>query len=217
MYKPLWATPERQAVLEKLKLLYSTGLCSEGKQNCPVVVKFVKIITDKIGLPNEDNPFMWIIRAAMAAPIAQKSMTREELHHLPPWLSIELKEYWKADDRDARSYLDKLNKRRMHALPGIYHRGNYDSIQKSADLAKRPLWHIVTLGVSGFTQGRVAKVFIPGLKATVWVDLKGIKAPSKRQKRRWVRYGKGKAPISLDEQIRDRCSQVVKRYLETPY
>ncbi|MEK7877090.1 MAG: hypothetical protein AAB325_12965, partial [Pseudomonadota bacterium] len=110
MYKPLWATPERQAVLERLRLLYSTGLCSEGKLHCPVMAKFVKIITDKIGLPDEDNPFIWMMRAAMAAPMAQKSLTRDELHHLPPWLSIELKEYWKADDRDARSYLDKLNK-----------------------------------------------------------------------------------------------------------
>ena len=217
MYKPLWATPERQAVLEKLKLLYSAGVCSEGKRNCPAVVKFVKIITDKIGLPDEDNPFMWIIRAAMAAPMAQKSMTRDELHHLPPWLSIELKEYWKADDRDARSYLLQYNKRRMHSLPGIYHRGNYDSIQKSEDIAKRPLWHIVNMGVSAFTKGRTAKVYIPGLKATIWVDLSGIKPTTKNAKRRWVRYGKGKAPESIDEQIQDRCSQVVKRYLETPY
>ncbi|MEK7876421.1 MAG: hypothetical protein AAB325_09570, partial [Pseudomonadota bacterium] len=160
---------------------------------------------------------MWIIRAAMAAPIAQKSMTREELHHLPPWLSTELKEYWKANDREERSCLWKLEKRHLHSLPGIYHRGNYDSIKKSEDLAKRPLWVIANMGVSAFTLGRVAKVFIPGLKATVWVDLQGIKSPSKRQKRRWVRYGKGKAPLSIDEQIRDRCSQVVRRYLETPY
>ena len=34
---------------------------------------------------------------------------------------------------------------------------------------------------------------------------------------RFYRYGIGKAPLSMAEAIEDRCSQAVKRYLETPY
>ncbi|MDO8635878.1 MAG: hypothetical protein Q7R34_06475 [Dehalococcoidia bacterium] len=217
MNKPLWATPERQRVLDVLKSNLFAGRCTYGHTHCPVMLKLQRAIVDKIGLPDEDNPFFWIMRASMVAQTVQNSMTRDELRHLPQWTSTELKEYWKADDRNARSYLDEYNKRQMHSLPGIYHRGNYDSIQKSEDLAKQPQWQIVTLGVSAFTMGRTAKVFIPGLKATIWVDLSGVEKPSKHAKRRFYRYGIGKAPLSMAEAIDDRCSQAVKRYLETPY
>ncbi|MDO8636728.1 MAG: hypothetical protein Q7R34_10965 [Dehalococcoidia bacterium] len=217
MNQPLWATPERQRVLDVLKANLFAGRCTYGHTNCTAMLKIQQAIVDKIGLPDEDNPFTWIMRASMVAQTVQSSMTRDELRHLPQWTSTELKEYWKADDRDARSYQLKLSRRYMHALPGIYHRGGYDSIAKSEKLAKRPLWHIVEMGISAFTMGRTAKVFIPGLKATIWVDLSGIKPTTKNAKRRWVRYGKGKAPLSIDEQIQDRCSQAVRRFLETPY
>ncbi len=216
MNQPLWATPERQRVLDVLKRNLFAGRCTYGHTNCTAMRKIQQGIVDKIGLPDEDNPFIWIMRASLIAHTVQNSMTRDELRHLPQWTSAELTEYWKADDRDARSYQLKLSRRYMHALPGIYHRGRYDSIAKSEELAKRPLWHIVEMGISAFTMARTAKVFIPGLKATIWVDLQGIKQATKNTKRRWVRYGKGKAPESIQEQIESRCSQAVKRYLDAP-
>jgi len=214
--QPLWATPERQRVLDVLKRNLFAGSCTYGHTNCPAMRKIQQAIVDKIGLPDEDNPFTWIMRASMVAQTVQNSMTRDELRHLPQWTSAELTEYWKADDRDKRAYQLKLSKRYMHSLPGIYHRGHFDSIAKSESLDKRPLWHIVEMGISAFTMGRTAKVFIPGLKATIWVDLQGIKQATKNAKRRWVRYGKGKAPASIQEQIESRCSQAVKRYLDAP-
>ncbi|MDP2730580.1 MAG: hypothetical protein Q8O55_08850 [Dehalococcoidales bacterium] len=214
MNQPIWATPERQRVLDVLKRNLFAGRCTYGHTNCSAMLKVQQAIVNKIGLPDEDNPFIWIMRASMVAQTVQNSMTRDELRHIPQWTSTELKEYWKADDRDARSYLWQREKRHLHALPGIYHRGNYDSIRKSEDLAKQPQWQIVTLGVSAFTMGRTAKVFIPGLKATIWVDLAGLKPTSKNQKRKFYKYGEGKAPESLDEQIHTRCSQAVRRYLD---
>ncbi|MBF8264855.1 MAG: hypothetical protein HW384_719 [Dehalococcoidia bacterium] len=217
MNQPLWATPERQMVLDVLKRNLFAGRCTYGHINCTAMRKIQQAIVDKIGLPDEDNPFIWIMRASMVAQTVQKSMTRDELRHLPQWTSADLTDYWKADDRDARSYLWQLEKRHMHAMPGIYNRGRYDSIQKSEDMAKRPTWTIVQMGISAFTMARTAKVYIPGLKATIWVDLSGVEKPSKNAKRRFYRYGIGKAPLSMAEAIEDRCSQAVNRYLETPY
>ena len=216
MNQPLWATPERQWVLDVLKRNLFAGRCTYGHTNCTAMRKIQQAIVDKIGLPDEDNPFIWIMRASMVAQTVQNLMTRDELRHLPQWTSTELTDYWKADDRDYRSYLWKREKRHLHALPGIHHRGRYDSIAKSECLAKRPLWEIVDMGISIFTMGRTAKVYIPGLQTTIWVDLKGVKKPSLNAKRRWVRYGKGVAPQSMQEQIDDRCSQAVRRYLDAP-
>ncbi len=122
-------------------------------------------------------------------------------------------EYWKADDRDARAYLLKLEKKRLHALPGIRHRGRFDSIARDEYLARRPVWEIVAIGVSPFTHDRVAKVAIHEFKATIWVDLSGVKKPSENQKRKYVRYGKGAAPRSIQEQIQERVSTAVRHYL----
>ena len=271
MQNTLWATPERQRVLDVLKRNLFAGRCTFGHTNCPAMRKVQQAIVDKIGLPDEDNPFIWIMRAALVVgslsleppkpaplkplpviyhkspdspefgkgetvvitgvspkikgaiwferqrPTPEKGfLTADELRHLPTWLSTELTDYWKADDRDYRSYLWQLEKRHMHALPGIHNRGRYDSIAKSEAMAKRPLWEIVGMGVSAFTKGRTAKVYIPGLYVTIWVDLNGIKKPTQNAKRRWVRYGKGKAPESIQEQIESRCSQAVKRYLDAP-
>ncbi|MDO8637572.1 MAG: hypothetical protein Q7R34_15295 [Dehalococcoidia bacterium] len=147
----------------------------------------------------------------------KRLLTQDELRHLPTWLFSNLVDYWKADDREARAYLLQLEKRWLHGLPGIYHRGRYDSIHKAEDNAKRPTWTIVEMGVSVFTMARAAKVYIPGMKAYIWVDLTGVKKPSRMSKVKFYRYGKGQAPLSMAEQIEDRCSQAVKRYLETPY
>ncbi len=153
MNQPLWATPERQWVLDVLNQSLFAGRCSHGHTDCAVLAKIRQAIVDKIGLPDEEAPFDWVLKAALVVqqltlepkykptsklptlffpgqepvkgisdtvtgggigferrPVKQPKgfLTREELHHLPLWLSKELIEYWKADDRDARSYMAKL-------------------------------------------------------------------------------------------------------------
>ncbi len=265
MNQPLWATPERQWVLDVLTRFMLDGRCSNGHTDCPVLAKVRQVLVHFLGEPGEANPISpedWRDRAALIVqqlmlqpkykptsklptlffpgqepvrgisdtvtgggigferrPVKQLTkgfLTRDELHHLPQWLSKELIEYWKVDDRDARSYMAKLEQRLLHHLPGIYNRGECDSIAKSEYVAKRPIWTIVQMGVSAFTMARAAKVYIPGLRTHIWVDLSGVGKPSRSKKRGYYRYGIGKAPLSMAEQIDDRCSQAVKRYLETP-
>ncbi len=118
-------------------------------------------------------------------------------------------EYWKEDDRDERSYLWRLEKRRMHANPRKLGKrgGPYDSIHRDQLHAERPVFEIVGIGVSAFSQHRVAKVNIPELHKTVWIDLSGVSL-SKNKLRKLARRG-GKVP----EEIHDVVTREVRRYL----
>ena len=122
--------------------------------------------------------------------------------------------FWKADDREARSFLWKLEKRRLHATPRIRKRGPFDSIRREQYLAERPTFQIVAIGVNAFTQRRVAQVQIAGLEATLWVDISGIPLEvSKSKLRKLARYKRGAVPKALVEQIYLRCRRAVEQRL----
>ena len=127
----------------------------------------------------------------------------------------ELIDYWKCDDRGERSYLWKLERRRLHALhPRISKRGPFDSIRREQYLAERPIFHIVAIGVNAFTQRRVAQVVIPDLEATLWVDISGIsREVSKSKLRKLARYRRGAVPKELVDQIHLRCRRAVEQRL----
>jgi hypothetical protein len=137
------------------------------------------------------------------------------LEHCYEVASEELIADWKADDRVERELAWQREKRRLHALPQIRKRGPFDSIRREQFMAQRPLYRIVGIGVSAFTQHRVAQVEIPGLKATLWVDLSGIKAEgvSKNKLRKLARYKRGSVPKSMVPQIEARVRQQVARVL----
>lgn len=140
----------------------------------------------------------------------QIDMLTEEL--LNP-VADELIDHWKADDRDNRAFLWKLEKRRLHAQLKIKKRGEFDSIRREQYLADRPIFRIVAIGVGAFTFKRVAQVQIPGL-ATVWVDISGIPLKvSKNKRHKLARYGRGAVPQDLVEQIYARCRKAVQQYL----
>jgi hypothetical protein len=119
---------------------------------------------------------------------------------------------WKADDRARRSQLGKLEKRRLHAMPQIYKRGPFGTLEREQFLANRPQFEIVGIGVSPFTQHRIAQVVIPGLHRTVWVDLHGVKL-SKNKLHKLARYKRGSVPKELVSQIEARVRQQVARFL----
>ncbi len=95
----------------------------------------------------------------------------------------------------------------MHAMPRIKRRGPWDSIRLEQFLSQRPVFQIVGIGVSAFTQHRVAKVKIPELGKAVWVDISGANL-SKNRLRKLARRG-GKVP----EEIHAIVSRGVRRYL----
>ena len=120
---------------------------------------------------------------------------------------------WKALDREEREEAWRREKRKLHALPQILKRGPFDSIAREIYLAERPLWKIEAVGVGAFTFRRVARVEIPALDKVLWVDLAGVEI-SKNQRRKLVRYKKGKLPRELEESVFARCAKAVKQYLD---
>ena len=209
MNYPLWATPERRAFLMEL----GQHSCTYRENPCPVLWKFAQAIVDRIGPPQPDaNPLIWVFRAALHTPAVMATMSSTELHHLPPWLEKELIAYWKAVDRDARSYLWKLEKRRLHRLPKIKRRGQFDSIKREQYLADRPIFRIVAIGVDAFTHRRVVKVELPGLGEALWIPFTGLKA-RKSKLRKLARYG-GKIPADLVEPLEKVVSRAVAEYLK---
>ena len=115
-------------------------------------------------------------------------LTKDIGHHLI--------EYWKEDDREERSYLWRLEKRLMHAMPQIKKRGRFDSISRAQYLDERPTFKIVAVGVGAFTQRMVAKVVIPDLgHKVIWVDLTGVHVG--KQKLNKLAKRRGKVPNEI--------------------
>jgi hypothetical protein len=125
-------------------------------------------------------------------------------------------QYWVEDDREERSQLWKLERRKLHANSRHGKRGQFDSVARDVFMANQPLYTVVGIGVDGITHKRTAKVVIPGLLKTVlWVDLSGLEPEGgKNRRRKHIRYGKGSAPISLENQIAERCRQAATHYME---
>jgi len=55
-------------------------------------------------------------------------------------------------------------------------------------------------------------VEIPALEKVLWVDLAGVEL-SKNQRRKLVRYKKGKLPKELEESVFALCEKAVRRHL----
>ena len=121
---------------------------------------------------------------------------------------------WITLDREEREASWRRERRFLHALPPITHRGQFDSIDREIFLANRPLWNIQAVGVGAFTFQRVLKVRIPGLhNEVVWVNLPAPKGVSKNRKRRWLRYGKGSLPEEDEDLMVRVVSEAVNRAL----
>lgn len=206
---PLWATPERRARLVEL----SQRRCALGDEPCPVWETLLQAIVAKLGQPDAGDS-TWPLRAALLIARLTQEMPLADRFHIPPWATRELIALWKEDDRLERSIARKIEKRRLHAAPQIRVRGPFDSIRREIYLAQRPIFKIVAIGVGAFTQHRVAKVVIPGLKATLWVDISDTAlGASKNKLRKAVRYGKGAVPKDKASLIEERITSAVKRYL----
>ena len=208
MEYPQWATPERRAFLAEL----AQRRCAKGEAACPVWQRFVQAIVDRIGPPGH-NAWAWVMRAALATPKVLADMPLEDSYHISSWVIQELMAFWKAYDREERERLWKREQRRLHAAPQLWKRGEFDSIRREQYLADRPVWRIVSIGLSAFTFKRVAQVEIPGLKKVIFVDLTGIKLEGAKSKK-LARYKRGALPKGLVEQVDSRVAQAVARFLQ---
>jgi len=133
-------------------------------------------------------------------------------HHYVPFTEGLIKD-WIADDRMERQALWGIEQRAMHDLGerGRF-KGRFDAIAKDVFFAQQPLYYVEGLGISGLTFKPFAKVRIASSFTCLHVDIsQAIKAVSKNQRRKALRYGK--LPNELWESIDQTCSLAVRHYL----
>ena len=118
---------------------------------------------------------------------------------------------WKAQDREERAEAWKLEKRQLHPRFRLIRRGPWDTIRREEFLASRPLWKVQAIGVGAFTFQRVVKVEIPALEKVIWVNIPRPAGMGKNQRRKLVRYGKGKLPEELEPTMVSLVSKAVAK------
>ena len=219
---PKWATPERRTHL--VQLWNTIGLsCLQGHPMCSdlshythdehkavtVAVRFERQCVNSTG-----DPIPGLLLEDYA--VKQVPVTTTELIDAYALAEKTAISYWVEDDREERFQLWKLERRKLHANPKHERRGQFDSVARDIFMANQPLYTVVGVGVSPLNNKRVAKVIIPGLlKAILWVDLSGLEPEGgKNRHRKYLRYGKGRAPESTEKQIAERCRLAVFDYQE---
>jgi len=129
--------------------------------------------------------------------------------HSYPVVSEDIIELWKADDREERSHLHKIEQKRMHRAPRIWKRGEFDSIRREQWLADRPQFNLLAIGISPWNMHRMAKVEIPDFEKVIWVDISRVKLTKNKLHNitRLARHSRGVPP-----EIYDQVVKAIRRY-----
>ena len=121
---------------------------------------------------------------------------------------------WVAVDRDARSYLLRLQRQALHRIPekGSL-RGTFSAISRDIFFDKQPQWYLESLGISGLTFKPFAKVRIASSFVRLLVDIaEYLKPLSKNKRRKFARYGKG-LPVPVQREVEQACNRAIAHYL----
>ena len=209
---PLWKTPQREAILHGIQ----SGGCALGKRcradgaggigryyrkewvyTCGMIERLGSDLVAQIGPP---AGAAWVAQAALAIPDILSGWTPADRMHLPEEATRALISGWIAADRDERSDMWRRAQRHMHASPPPkrWHK-------------EAPVYKVVAVGVSAFTQHRCAKVALTGLPVVLWVDLHGI--AMRVGKNAWKRQARRQGTLALPKEAHDRIRSALRPYL----
>lgn len=124
------------------------------------------------------------------------------LSHQYEVFSEDLIHYWVEDDREERQALRRAEEARMHQDRRRIWRGQFDTTAREVYAAKHPLFYVEGIGMSALTRKPVAKVRIACSTVRLWVEL-----PSKNQRRKARRYGKGSPQDAIAQAVKDYLSR----------
>lgn len=116
-----------------------------------------------------------------------------EAHHYPVFMETCIEE-WKAEDREARSLLLKLEQSTIH--DGTYGRygSSFDPVTRDVYYQERPVYYLMGFGVSAASKRRIAVIRVPSTYVRLHVDVadafQSIKV-SKNKRRKMDRYQSG--------------------------
>lgn len=123
-------------------------------------------------------------------------------------------EAWKADDREERSYLWKLEQQQI--LDGTYGRygSDFDPVARDVYHQQQPAYYLLGFGIGAESKKRIAVIRVPSTYIRLYVEVadafQGVSI-SKNKKRKMARYQAG-PPAAIWERIDSLCSQAVDGY-----
>ena len=123
-------------------------------------------------------------------------------------------ESWKAEDREERSMLRKLEQQQIH--DGTYGRygSDFDPVARDVHHQERPEYYLLGFGVSAESKKRIAVIRVPSTYIRLHVDVAGAfqgASISRNKRRKMARYQSG-PPARVWEEIDRRCAEAVRDF-----
>ena len=113
-----------------------------------------------------------------------------ESHNYAVWVEDTV-DFWKSEDRDFRSYRNKLEAASLN--DGTYGRwgSDFDPVALNEHHRVQPVYYLVREGVDGLTLRRIAQIRIPSTYIHLFVDVHGLPEKIGKNARKKHRlYGK---------------------------
>ena len=123
-------------------------------------------------------------------------------------------EDWKAEDRETRSMLLKLEQSTLH--DGTYGRygGRFDPVARDVYHQTRPVYHFMTFGVAAESKQRIAVIRLPSTFMRLYVQVssayQGVSV-SKSKRRKMARHHAG-PPAPVWQEIDRLCCEAVAAF-----
>ena len=134
-------------------------------------------------------------------------------HHFPVFMETVIEE-WKAEDRETRSLLLKLEQSTIH--DGTYGRygGDFDPVARDVYFQERPTYYFLGYGVAAQSKKRIAVIRVPSTYIRLYVEVsdafQGVRI-SRNKRRKMSRY-KSAPPAEVWQEIDRLCAQAVAVY-----
>jgi hypothetical protein len=154
-----------------------------------------------------------LIRSGGFCVYGERPCPYPHIHHFEKYVTGLAKD-WISDDREAKSYLNKILKSQLHRIPerGSL-RGTFNFVSRDIYFDSQPQYYIEALGVNGFTFRPFAKIRLASSFMYLYVDIgEPLKGISKNKRRKAVRYGQS-LPVEIQRQVQDICNRTIARYL----
>jgi hypothetical protein len=127
-------------------------------------------------------------------------------HNYGVWIESTIA-MWKAEDREERSYLNKLDSNRLDGTFGLQG-ARFDAIARDQWHQVAPAYYTVKEGLNPITMHRVVQIRIPSTYINLFVDVNNL--PDKVGK--WARKKALARGTPLPQTVHDACMAAVRRF-----
>ena len=219
------AAPERKVLSKPEKLIedkrtrtFSTGQCmtqypARERKRSILLARAQTLLNDEIARLRADcqipeHYFEHMLRAMFEETPVEIPLTYYRK------MSEGAIDAWKADDREERALLRKLEQEHIH--DGTYGRwgSDFDPVARDVYYQERPTYYMMGFGVSADSKQRIAVIRVPSTYIRLYVNV----APafqdvsiSRNKRRKMARYQSG-PPAPVWERIDTLCSQAVQEF-----